>query len=70
MTVEGAPVLRDESVNIVIERRDRWDIAELLLNESRNVEAEARSRRRNSPIRTALFDWATRLYELSVRIRP
>jgi hypothetical protein len=58
------------AITIVIARRDRWDIAELLLNESMRVEAEARSRRRNSPIRTALLDRAARLYELSVTVRP
>ena len=59
-----------DHVTVVIERRDRWDIAELLLNESKKLDADARSRRRNSPVRTALFDRAARLHELSVKIRP
>ena len=57
-------------ITIVIERRDRWDIAELLLDEARKLEADARDRRRNSPARASLLDRAGRLHALSVRIRP
>ena len=60
----------DGDIFVVIERRDRWDIAELLLDEARKLEADARDRRRNSPARASLFDRAGRLHALSVRIRP
>ena len=60
----------DGDITIVIERRDRRDIAELLLDEARKLEADARGRRRNSPARVSLLNRAGRLHALSVRIRP
>ena len=60
----------DGDITIVIERRDRRDIAELLLDEARKLEADAQNRRRNSPARVSLFDRAGRLHALSVRIMP
>ena len=47
---------REGDITIVIERRDRRDIAELLLDEARKLEADARGRRRNSPARVSLFE--------------
>ena len=55
---------------VVIEQRDRFDIAELLLAEVVRLQADARTKRRNSPVREKLFSQAARLHELSVRIRP
>ena len=71
MSVSDAPPTRsDGDITVVIERGDRWDIADLLLDETIRLEADARNRRRNSPARTSLLDKAGRLHALSVRIRP
>ena len=67
---EAPPTRSDGDITIVIERGDRWDIADLLLDEAIKLEADARGRRRNSPARASLLDKAGRPHALSVRIRP
>ena len=55
---------------VAIENRDRFNVAELLLAESRRLEQDALTRRRNSPVKAKLMEQAFRLHALSVRIMP
>jgi hypothetical protein len=61
---------RPDTVCVVIEQRDRYDVADALFTESRQLEADALTRRRSSPVRKKLIERAFRLHELAARIRP